>query len=143
MKSANFHSSQRYQPFLGMSDIFDQVLGKNFAHHTVPAPLNIREKADAFEVEVAAPGLKKEYFHLEVENQTLKISAELPQENENKEEKYTTKEFQVRAFERHLKLSQMIDTENISATYLDGILLVRLAKKSPEQNKNLRSIVVE
>ena len=143
MKSTVFHPVHRYQPFMGMSDIFDQVLGKNFAHHSVPAPLNIKEKADAFEVEVAAPGLKKENFHIEIENNMLKISAELTQETEKTQDKYTTKEFQIRAFQRHLKLSENIDTENISATYIDGILNVRLAKKSPEQSKNTRSIVVE
>lgn len=143
MKSTIFHQPQNYQSLLGMSDIFDQVLGKNFAHHSVPAPLNIKEKADCFEVEVAAPGLKKENFHIEVENNTLKISAELEQNTEKQADKYTTREFHIRAFERHLRLSQNIDNENISATYVDGILTVRLAKKSPEQGKNIRSIVIE
>lgn len=109
-------------------------------HRTPQVPVNIAETDDAYELTLAAPGLKKEYFHLGVENDLLTVKLELPEANEQ-DTQYTRREFALGNFERRFRLSEQIDAEQISATYQDGILKLTLPKR-PEVNQS-RSITVQ
>jgi len=61
--------------------------------------VNIKESKELFEIELAAPGLKKEDFRMELNNDLLSISCQKPTENELKEsESYTKKEFSYSSF---------------------------------------------
>jgi HSP20 family protein len=96
---------------------------------TVPA-VNIRETDTAFEIEVAAPGLQKEDFRLEVENEVLKISAQKETQSEQKADdgKYHRREFAFTSFQRSFTLPKHVEVDQIGAVYTDGVLKVALPK---------------
>ena len=64
---------------------------------TLPA-INIRENEEEFEIEVAAPGMKKEDFKINLENNQLTISSEKQEESEEKKGTYSRKEFSYQSF---------------------------------------------
>lgn len=92
--------------------------------------VNIREEDSGFIVEVAAPGLTKEHFHVEVENGYLTIRAEKEQKEEESAEngKYMRREFNYAQFRRSFQLPETIKAEGIAAKYESGILQVHLPK---------------
>lgn len=105
--------------------------------------VNIREEANLFCIEVAAPGLNKEDFRLEIENGYLKISAEKERKEEQHEEgKFMRREFNFTRFERSFRLPDTIDAEAISARYENGILLVDLPKVEAARKEPVKTIEI-
>jgi HSP20 family protein len=100
----------------------------------VPA-VNVIENDKNYEIEVAAPGLKKDQFDITVENGVLTISGHTTSEEESKEKNYTRKEFTAKSFTRSFTLPENIDEEGIKATYEDGVMRLTLAKKEKEVPK--------
>jgi HSP20 family protein len=91
--------------------------------------VNITEKDDLYQLAVAAPGLGKEDFKINVEDNTLTISADKKVENETKEgEKVIRKEFGYTAFKRSFTLPENVAVENIKAAYENGVLNVHIPK---------------
>ncbi|AYQ34484.1 Hsp20/alpha crystallin family protein [Runella sp. SP2] len=129
--------------------LFGNVFGKDFNELFAPANLtnygvpavNIVEGESGFRLEVAAPGLKKEDFKINLENNVLSISAQKEQKSEETTEKYTRKEFSFNSFRRSFTLPNTIDGEKIAATYTDGVLNVELPKKE-EAKKTPRLIEI-
>ncbi len=91
--------------------------------------VNIRETEEGFGLELAAPGLKKDDFRVNLDNQTLTISAELKREEEEKSEKLIRREFSYNSFSRSFSLPKTIDLDKIKADYKDGILSISLPKR--------------
>lgn len=91
--------------------------------------LNIMEKEDHFEIELAAPGFAKKDFEITIDQGYLNISAKKEVTKEEKDEDYTRKEFSYNAFERSLLLPENVKEEEIKAKYNDGILSFKLEKK--------------
>lgn len=111
----------------------------NYETFSIPA-VNIIENFPNFVVEIAAPGLSKEDFSIEVEEDTLKISSEkATQEEKNKDSHYRKREFNYESFERSFKLSENIEIDKIQAKYENGILKVTLPKM--EEKKVLKKMV--
>ena len=111
---------------------------------TIPA-VNIKETDKAFEVEVAAPGMDKKDFKIEVDNNVLVISSEKQEEKEGNDEngKYTRREFSYQSFQRSFTLPMdLIDDKKIEAKYKDGILNIIIPKKE-ETSKPSRIIDVK
>ncbi len=108
---------------------------------SIPA-VNVKENKDAFKVNVAAPGFKKEDFKLEVQNGNLIISGETKEEKEEKDEKYTRQEYSYSTFSRSFTLPENVNAEGISAQYADGVLKVTLPKKKAEE-KPAKQIAVK
>jgi HSP20 family protein len=98
-------------------------------------PVNLRETEKSYELELVAPGLKKEDFSVNLNNDLLTISFEHKEENkeENKQEGYLRREYYMQSFSRSFTLDDTIDAEQINAQYRDGILHVRLPKKESAQ----------
>ena len=123
-----------------MPKLFDRFLENDFydwsnsnfsaTNTTLPA-VNVKEKKDAFEIEMSAPGLKKEDFNVELSNNVLTISCEKKEEDETKDEdgRYTRREFIYQSFSRSFNLPETIDHEKIDAKYEDGILTLSVPKK--------------
>ena len=112
-----------------LMDIFNE--GKDWGNgwtSKLPAA-NITESDNAFNLELAAPGLEKEDFDLSIDNQHLTISCQKEEKTESTEEKYTRKEFSYQSFSRSFMLPDSVDAEKISAAYKDGVLKVELPKK--------------
>lgn len=101
---------------------------------TMPA-VNITENKDNFQVSLAAPGLRKEDFHIDLDGNMLTISCEKEEEKEEKVEKMTRKEYSFTSFSRSFTLPEELMMEKIEATYVDGILNIVLPKK--EEAKKL------
>lgn len=97
---------------------------------SIPA-VNIMETEDSFNVEVAAPGMSKEDFNIELDNDVLTISSEDKKENEtaDKNGRFTRKEFSYSTFKRAFSLPDSVDSSKISASYNNGVLEIALPKK--------------
>ena len=92
-------------------------------------PVNIKETENDYVLEVVAPGFQKEDFKINLDNNTLTISAEKKEETENQDEKFIRKEYKQQSFSRSFTIDENIDAENISAKYVNGVLTLNLAKK--------------
>lgn len=122
---------------LGLADSDDVAYGSS-----MPA-VNIRETNDEFEVDVAAPGLKKDDFKIELDNNVLTISSEVEQKREDKDKEgnYRRKEFHYAAFSRSFTLPEgMVNTDKIVAEYEDGVLKVHMPKAEEAKPKPVRTI---
>jgi HSP20 family protein len=99
----------------------------------VPA-VNIRETNEAFDVEMAAPGMSKNDFKIQLEGNTLTISSEKRNENlEKGSENYSRREFSYESFCRMFTLPKdVVDSENIKARYEDGVLKLRVPKRKKQ-----------
>lgn len=107
-------------------------------------PVNLKETASSFEMELVAPGLRKEDFQLNVSGDMLTVSFEEKNENKetNNEEGWVRQEYRKRSFSRSFHLNDAVDTNSISAHYENGILYVTLPKN--EKNKQVsKTIKVE
>jgi HSP20 family protein len=120
------------------SSIFDDLFPENrldvpnYEKFSIPA-INISEKKTSFVVEISIPGISKSNVVIEVEKKTLKVFSTSTYENPTEETtKYLRKDFDFKNFERKFTLPQIIDIENISATHVDGILVISLPKKIEE-----------
>lgn len=99
-------------------------------HVSTPA-VNIAESKESYRVEVAAPGLSKEDFKVNVDNGILTISSEKEKQKEEVNEKYTRKEFNYGSFKRSFTLPDEVEIEKISANHKDGVLNIFIPKKEP------------
>ena len=113
--------------------------GINTSPHRNPAPVNIQETDKTYELELAAPGLKKQDFRVNLDGDTLTISAEHAEagSEENKpSENWLRKEFKKGQFLRSFTLDDTLDAGKISARYEDGILYLSIPKKEHAQKVN-------
>jgi HSP20 family protein len=116
----------------GFNDIFESVLGDTFFAdrriNSLPA-VNISESGEEYDIELAAPGLKKEDFKVSVERDMLTISTGQYSENNTSEKTYNRREFSYSAFTRAFTLPESADVDRIQASYIDGVLKLTLPKK--------------
>ncbi|MBZ9731303.1 Hsp20/alpha crystallin family protein [Salegentibacter sp. JZCK2] len=108
---------------------------------SIPA-VNIQETEDNFSVEVAAPGMAKDMFNIELDNDVLTISSEDKKEKETTEKngRYTRKEYSYSNFKRAFSLPDSVDSEKISAAYNDGVLEILLPKREEAKVQAKRMI---
>ncbi|MCK9616409.1 MAG: Hsp20/alpha crystallin family protein [Lentimicrobiaceae bacterium] len=122
-----------------LTDIFDNLFDKEFGTmHKVNcgcmAATNIIEKKDSFVLELALPGMQKEDFKINLENNILTISSEKEYEKTEEESNYTRREFSYGAFSRSFTLPRTIDSEKINAEYKNGIMEIVMPKKQEAVN---------
>lgn len=120
---------------------FDRLPKPGFAGATLPA-VNVVENEDNFRIELAAPGLTRGDFKVNVHEDVLMISSENKSESEEQKENYTRREFNYTAFKRSFNLPETVDCDNITATYNEGILNVNLPKKEEAKPKEPKFIEV-
>jgi HSP20 family protein len=108
---------------------------------TGSVPVNIRETEQQYELDVIAPGCRKEDFKINVEDNVLTISMNQVNEKKEKNEKtgWERNEFMQRAFSRSFSLDDTVDLNNINAKYTDGILRLSLGKneKAKKLSRNI------
>jgi HSP20 family protein len=92
-------------------------------------PVNVKETENEYVLQVIAPGFQKEDFQVNLDNNTLTISAEQKENTENKNEKFIRKEFKQQSFKRSFTIDRNVDAESIVAKYVNGVLTLNLAKK--------------
>lgn len=112
---------------------------------TVTTPsVNVVENENNFTVSVAAPGLKKEDFKIDLAGNMLTISAEKEEEKEEKEGKYNRKEYNYSSFSRSFALPEEVNREQIDAKYEDGVLKLTLPKKEEvKKNASAKQIQIQ
>ncbi|WP_293903680.1 MULTISPECIES: Hsp20/alpha crystallin family protein [unclassified Sphingobacterium] len=117
-------------PFV--NTVFDNLFNDNFISDRlvsrVPA-VNISESEKSFKIEMAAPGLDKSDFKINVDKNLITISAEKKEETVSEEKLYSKKEFNYSSFSRSFTLPETVDYSNIEAAYEGGILVLTVGKK--------------
>lgn len=111
---------------------------------TLPA-VNVMETNDDFRIEVAAPGMKRDAFRVELDNNVLTISSEREDKNEEKDSdgNYTRREFSYQSFQRSFSLPEnKVLRDKISAKYTDGILYITVPKSEEAKVKPAKQIAV-
>ena len=149
MKLLKGNSNLMNQMPLLFDDIFNRDIfnwgSSNFSNTntTIPA-VNIKETPENFQVEVAAPGMTKKDFKIELDGNMLSISSEKTNEREdNENEKYSRKEFSYQSFYRTFNLSKdVVDVDKIQAKYENGLLQLLIPKKEEAKQKPPRLIQI-
>ncbi len=130
VKFNNGKSSNALIP--GIDDIFESFFNDSFLSDRmisrVPA-VNICETDGEYHIELAAPGLKKEDFKIELDRNMLSISVEQKSENTENNKKYNKREFNYTSFVRSFALPDSADDAHIEAEYKNGVLNINVAKK--------------
>jgi len=101
-------------------------LSRNFSFPAV----NISEHKDEYHVSLAVPGLKKEDFKIDVDGNMMTISSEKEDSKEEKDKRFTRKEYSYASFSRSFNLPEEINKEKIEAKYEDGVLKLSLPRKT-------------
>lgn len=130
--------------------LVDEFFGKDllgnfidgFTGVNMPA-VNIVEEKDEFKIEVAAPGLDKKDFKLDLNNNVLTISSEKNDEREDKKERYMRREFSYSSFKRSFTLPDTAQIDKISAHHANGILQISIPKKEEARVKPPRQIAIQ
>ena len=112
---------------------------------TAPA-INVKETEKAYQMEIAAPGLKKEWVRINIDNDgnlNVAIENKMEHKDENKHEHYLRREFSYSKFEQTLILPDDVDKTKIAANVNDGVLTVDLPKVETKEEKASRQIEVK
>jgi len=137
--------------FPAIASLLDDFFGRNWLDSTMvdwgtfnsamPA-VNIQETNDDFVIEVAAPGLKRDDFKIELDNHVLTISSQR-EESHEEDGNYTRREFSYHSFQRSFTLPQnRVKGEAIKAQYIDGILRIMVPKTEDAKAKLVKQIAV-
>src|ERR1700710_2910396 len=127
MTLVKFNNNRNNALLPGFNDVFESIFNDTFFNDRmvtrVPA-VNISETENNYHVELAAPGLNKEDFKLNLERNNLTISVEQTAENEDNQKNYSKREYSYSSFVRSFTLPESADDNQIEATYTDGILRI-------------------
>lgn len=131
--------------------LFDEFFSGNLlpnyieegAWKSTPA-VNIYENNERFEIEIAAPGLDKEDFKIDLKDEYLMVYSEKKDKKEEKEKgKVVRTEFRYSTFQRSFALPKNIDVSAINATHKNGILKIELPKRVEQKDNNTRQIEIQ
>ncbi|TNE50776.1 MAG: Hsp20/alpha crystallin family protein [Bacteroidetes bacterium] len=134
--------------------LFDDFLTKDFfdwdmrnfsnTNTTIPA-VNIVESHDRFAVEMAAPGMTKKDFQIELDHEVLKITSHKKTRDELKaDDRYTRREFSYQSFERSFHLPKsVVDVSKIEANYENGVLRIAIPKREEAKTLPPRTITIK
>ncbi|NCI49974.1 Hsp20/alpha crystallin family protein [Sediminibacterium roseum] len=105
-------------------------------------PVNMRETADHYELDVIAPGLRKEDLSVKIKHNELTIAFERKEEVHSEQKGWERNEYMLQSFERRFTMDDTVDYERISAAYADGILRLTIPKNDRAKLTN-RQIEVQ
>lgn len=129
-----------------MSNFFDDFFDTNWMpkmNSTAPA-VNVKEDVEKYTMEIAVPGLKKEYCRVNVTNQgclEVKLENKMEHKDEDKKEHYLRREFYYTNFEQSYALPENVDPEKISAKVNDGVLRIEMPKYSKKEEDKQRRLI--
>lgn len=99
---------------------------------------DISESTEAYHLDIALPGLKKEDINIELQNDRLIVRGERKMEKETSDKKIHRLETSYGSFSRTYYLPEQIDKESIDAQFTDGILSLRIPKTEKELSKQIQ-----
>lgn len=127
----------------------DEFFGNNIpgyfneGYSGINAPaVNIAEGKEDFNIEIAAPGLEKNDFKINLENNVLTISSDKESKKEEKDGKYVRKEFSYTSFRRSFSLPDTVEGDKIEASHKNGILYITIPKREEAKVKPPRQIAI-
>ena len=118
--------------------VFDEFLNNDFTPSTckTTAPaVNVMEDEKAYTMEVAAPGIKKEFCRVSINdegNLTIAIENKVEHKEEDKKQHYLRREFSYTNYQQNYSLPEDVVKDKISARVENGILTVTLPKQEKE-----------
>jgi HSP20 family protein len=115
------------------------ILGRTM---NIPA-VNIVEHKNEYQVSLAVPGMKKDDFRIDVDGNMLTISSEKEESREDKEKKFTRKEYNYSSFSRTFTLPEEINKEKIEAKYDEGVLKITLPRREEAKKISAKHIAVK
>ena len=127
------------------NDLFDMDWTPR--HVTTAPAVNVKESDTAYTMEIAAPGLKKEFCSVNINNEgnlVVKIENKAQHEEkpaEGEKHHYLRREFSYASYEQAYSLPDEVDKEAISAKVEDGILTIALPKLAPEPEKKMDRVI--
>lgn len=132
---------------LELPNLMDDFMGKDFLSNffephtgiTTPA-VNIIEGKEDFRIEVAAPGLEKDDFKVEMENNVLTISCEKESKTEENNKEYMRREFSYSSFKRTFSMPNTVDADRIMAAHKNGVLEITIPKREEAKQKPRKQI---
>jgi len=131
--------------------LFDEFFNGNLlpnyieegAWKSTPA-VNIFENNEKFEIEIAAPGLEKDDFKIDLKNDYLLVYSEKKDKKEEKEKgKVVRSEFRYSSFQRSFALPKEVNISDIKATHKNGVLTIELPKKLEFKENLSRQIEIQ
>lgn len=118
--------------------LFSEAINKNLTVNKVPG-VNILETEKDYKIELAAPGLQKEDFQINVKKDTLSVWVEKKEAETEVKKDYTRKEFEYHSFARSFVLPESVNADSITAAYVDGILNITIGKDDAKsQSKEIK-----
>ena len=128
--------------------VFDDFFNSDIMpHNQVTAPaVNVKESPEAYTMEVAAPGIKKEFCRVHINddgNLSIAIENKMEHKEEDKKQHYLRREFSFTNYQQNYSLPDDIDRDNIAASVEHGILTVTLPKLKKDEVKVSRQIEIK
>ena len=127
--------------------VFEDFFNNDFmprANTTAPA-VNVREDDKAYTMEVAAPGIRKEFCRVSINeegNLCVAIENKMEHKESDKKHHYLRREFSYTNYEQNYTLPDDVEKQNIEAKVENGILTITLPKMQKEEHKVSRSIEI-
>jgi len=143
MTLVNFNNRTRNTaPYFNnvFDSLFSDAVTKNKMVDKSPN-VNIHENETAYIIELAAPGLKKEDFQINLKKDTLSVWAEVKKDETQVAKDFTRKEFDYSSFARSFNLPDTADGDKITAEYKDGILNINISKKDDAKLQHKEIVV--
>ena len=128
--------------------VFDEFLDSDLMNsvNTTAPSVNVKENEHAYTVELAAPGVKKEYCRVHIDdehNLCVAIENKFEHKEEDKHAHYLRREFSYTNYEQRYTLPDDVDEENINAKVEDGILTIELPKLKKVEGKTTKQIEIQ
>ncbi len=131
-----------FNPRMGLMNL-NKMFDKDFEQGMDLPAINISEKKDKFEIELAAPGFTKEDFEVTMDDGMITISANREEESEEKKDAYIRREFSSQSFTRTLSLPDNIDDDKeVKASYKEGVLKLDIAKMQNAPTKPTKKVKI-
>lgn len=125
-------------------DFFGKAFLSNFIgndERSIPN-VNVSETENDYRIEVAAPGLEKKDFNVDIEKNILTISSQQENQQTDDDKNYIRREFNYFAFKRSFSLPEHVEQDKISASHKNGILEVVIPKREEAREKPKRQIKI-
>ena len=126
--------------------VFDDFLNNDFlprANATAPA-VNVKEDEKAYTMEIAAPGIKKEFCRVNINqegNLCIAIENKLEHKEEDKKSHFIRREFSYSNYEQNYTLPEDVDKDKIAAKVENGILTIAMPKLRKEEQAKLTKTI--
>jgi len=138
----------RFEPFRDLLNLQGQVnrLFQDFGRGsdelltsgTFVPPVDIYEDEHSISLSLEVPGIQEKDIDVRLENNTLTVRGERNFEKEEKEENFHRIERRYGSFSRSFTLPNTVDNEKVEASYENGVLKIKLAKRAEAKPKQIK-----